>query len=205
MKKTDEARKRILDAALNEFAGCGFGGARMERIARKARINKAMLFYYFSSKENLYRTLINGAINELIPRVYKLVLSAENPQTLIGTLPSLYVRFSYGHQNIVKMIALELIQNPENITSLMKELFSRYPEPPQEALRKKIVKWHKENLIREKDPVQLILNLIPLTLLSFIAKPMVEAVLDEKISDDRRFIERRIQSVVNLLRKGVIR
>jgi TetR/AcrR family transcriptional regulator len=49
---------RILAAAAVEFAERGFGGARVDRIARRARVNKAMLYYHFRSKQGLYRTLL---------------------------------------------------------------------------------------------------------------------------------------------------
>jgi TetR/AcrR family transcriptional regulator len=49
---------RILDAAAVEFAARGFGGARVDRIARRARVNKAMLYYHFGSKQELYRALL---------------------------------------------------------------------------------------------------------------------------------------------------
>src|SRR2546425_832611 len=49
---------RILAAAAVESAGRGFGGARVDRIARRARVNKAMLYYHFTSKQDLYRTLL---------------------------------------------------------------------------------------------------------------------------------------------------
>jgi TetR/AcrR family transcriptional regulator len=49
---------RILAAAALEFAERGFGGARVDRIARRARVNKAMLYYHFNSKQGLYRALL---------------------------------------------------------------------------------------------------------------------------------------------------
>src|SRR5262245_37977536 len=51
-------RQRLLDIALQEFAERGFAGARVDRIARRARVNKAMLYYHFKSKQGLYRTLL---------------------------------------------------------------------------------------------------------------------------------------------------
>jgi TetR/AcrR family transcriptional regulator len=49
-----ETRTRILEAALSEFAALGLAGARTERIATAAGVNKALLYYYFDSKEKLY-------------------------------------------------------------------------------------------------------------------------------------------------------
>jgi TetR/AcrR family transcriptional regulator len=49
---------RILTAAAGEFAARGFAGARVDRIARRARVNKAMLYYHFHSKHGLYRAML---------------------------------------------------------------------------------------------------------------------------------------------------
>ncbi len=52
--RSAETRSRILDAALTEFAANGLAGARTEQIAAAAGVNKALLYYYFESKEKLY-------------------------------------------------------------------------------------------------------------------------------------------------------
>src|SRR5437867_11158641 len=54
----------ILAAAALEFAARGFAGARVDRSPRRARVNKAMLYYHFNSKERLYRTLLR----QILPR-----------------------------------------------------------------------------------------------------------------------------------------
>ena len=53
-ERSAETRGRILDAALSEFAANGLAGARTEQIAAAAGVNKALLYYYFESKEKLY-------------------------------------------------------------------------------------------------------------------------------------------------------
>jgi TetR/AcrR family transcriptional regulator len=53
-ERSAETRQRILDAALREFAAKGLAGARTEAIATAAGVNKALLYYYFDSKEKLY-------------------------------------------------------------------------------------------------------------------------------------------------------
>jgi TetR/AcrR family transcriptional regulator len=56
-----EARTRILDAALTEFSEHGLAGARTETIAASAGVNKALLYYYFESKEKLYAAAFEAA------------------------------------------------------------------------------------------------------------------------------------------------
>jgi TetR/AcrR family transcriptional regulator len=57
-------RERILSAALAEFAAKGFAGARVDAIARRASINKRMLYHYFGDKENLFRAVLRQKIAE---------------------------------------------------------------------------------------------------------------------------------------------
>ena len=52
------SRVRILAAAAQEFAARGFDGAKVDRIARRARVNKAMLYYHFHNKADLYREIL---------------------------------------------------------------------------------------------------------------------------------------------------
>ncbi len=58
--KAAESRERILDAALKEFSANGLAGARTERIAAEAGVNKALLYYYFASKEKLYAAALES-------------------------------------------------------------------------------------------------------------------------------------------------
>jgi TetR/AcrR family transcriptional regulator len=57
-------RERILSAALKEFAAHGFAGARVDAIARRADINKRMLYHYFGNKEKLFRAILRQKIAE---------------------------------------------------------------------------------------------------------------------------------------------
>src|SRR6266511_5050943 len=57
-------RERILAAALREFSDKGFAGARVDRIARRARINKRMLYHYFGNKASLFREILARKVRE---------------------------------------------------------------------------------------------------------------------------------------------
>jgi AcrR family transcriptional regulator len=57
-------RERILSAALQEFAAHGFAGARVDVIARRAAINKRMLYHYFGGKKELFRAVLRRKIGE---------------------------------------------------------------------------------------------------------------------------------------------
>ncbi len=59
------SRKQIADAAREEFARCGFAGARVARIAREAGLNKQLIFYYFGSKAGLYEAVCASIVDAL--------------------------------------------------------------------------------------------------------------------------------------------
>src|SRR6185369_7629674 len=58
----DRSKERILTAALKEFSARGFAGARVDMIARRAAINKRMLYHYFGDKEGLFREVLRRKI-----------------------------------------------------------------------------------------------------------------------------------------------
>ena len=70
------SRERILAAAQEEFGRYGFAGARTERIARAANVNKQLLFYYFGSKAGLYQAVVKGA-GEVLGRAAARVRGAQ--------------------------------------------------------------------------------------------------------------------------------
>src|SRR5881397_1660413 len=67
--------EQILDAAALEFAERGYAGARVDRIARRAAVNKAMLYYHFKSKQRLYRTLLRRVFTRAAERLQAIAQS----------------------------------------------------------------------------------------------------------------------------------
>lgn len=193
-----------MDAALKDFASHGFEGARVDRIARFAGINKAMIFYYFSSKQNLYRTVIKDVFLDFIPLVQKVVMESPDPEHLFESFPALYIRYFSSHRQVIQMIGREMIHSPTNIAPIIREIFSELPQKPIEMLPEVVSDWYRKGLISESDPVHFIFNIVPLCLFPIIARPMVEAILDIRITDDAEFLERRIQSITHLLKKGML-
>jgi TetR/AcrR family transcriptional regulator len=63
-RNPERTRVRILSAALKEFAAKGFAGARVDSIARRAAINKRMLYHYFGDKEGLFKAVLRRKIRE---------------------------------------------------------------------------------------------------------------------------------------------
>lgn len=77
--RSAETRARILDAALSEFSAHGLAGARTEQIAAAAGVNKALLYYYFESKEKLYTAALEMIACKIRDRSMAVYLSTASP------------------------------------------------------------------------------------------------------------------------------
>jgi AcrR family transcriptional regulator len=86
-------RQRILDAAKIEFARSGFGGARVDQIALRAKSNKRMIYHYFGSKERLFTAVLEAAYTDIRMAERDLHLEDMEPEQAIETL----VRFTWNY------------------------------------------------------------------------------------------------------------
>ena len=105
IRNPDRTRRCILDAALKEFSVRGFAGARVDVIARRAKVNKRMLYHYFSDKEGLFRAVLRHKISERRSRV-----EAQAPQNdLVSSLP-LWFKQNCQDVDWVRLLAWESLQ-----------------------------------------------------------------------------------------------
>jgi len=107
----EATRLRILNAAKREFAQCGLGGARVDVIAEKAKANKRMIYHYFGSKENLFKTILERAYIDIRTAEQSLELDHLSPQDALRTL----VKFTWDYY----------LKNPEFLTLVNSENLHR--------------------------------------------------------------------------------
>jgi TetR/AcrR family transcriptional regulator len=81
----NRTREKILAAALAEFSAKGFAGARVDAIARRARVNKRMLYYCFGAKQDLYREILRRKIADRAGFI------ESSPHDFAGTLAHMYL------------------------------------------------------------------------------------------------------------------
>jgi AcrR family transcriptional regulator len=95
VKTRDAERSRavILQAALEEFALFGLGGARIDRIAERSSLNKRLIYYYFSDKDQLFQAVLEGAYEKIRESEQKLNLQSLLPSAAIRKL----VEFTWNY------------------------------------------------------------------------------------------------------------
>ena len=101
---------QILAVAALEFAERGFAGARVDRIARRARVNKAMLYYHFGSKQHLYRTLLRTTFAQAAAALDKIAGSAEPPAAKLDAAIAALGTFVATHTFFPGIMLREVIE-----------------------------------------------------------------------------------------------
>jgi hypothetical protein len=102
-------------------------------------------------------------------------------------------------------MVFDLIHNPENVTAAMAEIIHEKMFYKPRPLLDMIKRWHDQGLISEADPLHFMMNIVALSIFSFIGKPMVEAISGIKVENDEDYYRKRIASVVNVLQRGMLK
>src|SRR6476620_4445094 len=97
----------ILRAATIEFSKNGYGGTRIDAIARQTRTTRAMIYYYFGTKENLYRAVLDGAYRSIREEEKKLDLEHLPPLVAMQRFAEFTFDFYQTHPEFVALVIAE--------------------------------------------------------------------------------------------------
>ena len=201
-KKSEE---KILDAARDVFIEKGFDGARMEEISKKAGINKALLHYYYRTKEKLFDSIFDLVMGDFFRDTIAKMSSDAPFFEKIEYFVNAYLTIIMKNPHIPGFIINELNRNPQRLVSIFEKTpivknnaFSKFAKTIQEEVEK--------GTIEPIEPEQLIVNIIGLCIFPIIAKPILTGIIfknDKKKYE--KFLESRKQEVskfvINAIRK----
>lgn len=108
VRDPDRTRQRILGAALQEFSARGFAGARVGGIARRAKVNKRMLYHYYGDKEGLFRAVLRQKISDRRSRI-----EAQLPESDTASSLPLWFRQNCRDTDWVRLLAWESLQTDD--------------------------------------------------------------------------------------------
>src|SRR6266550_3940524 len=103
-KLSNSSALRLIAAAREEFSRRGFDGARVEQIARRAGVNKQLLFYYFHSKRGLFTAVLAHGAAELEQALADLPTGGERPLDRIRVALGAQFDFLAGHPDLVTLL-----------------------------------------------------------------------------------------------------
>jgi len=181
LRDPEGTRRRILAAALQEFSTKGIDGARVDAIAERAGTNKRMLYYYFGSKDDLFRAVLRQRLAE------RDATARERDRTGPARLVDLQDRLE-GSMDYVRLLMWEGLERGRRRQVeqelLRRESLTRWCDDVREAQR-------RGELPDDLDAEQLVLSELALVMFPF-AFPQITRMVTGKLPTDREFkAERR--------------
>lgn len=197
-----ETEERIFRAALDVFAMKGKDGARMQEIADLAGINKAMLHYYFRSKEKLYEAVFEYVFNRFSVREIQATL--EDAKNYRETLRAFINGFIEIHQNDPAVMRLMVNENLAGGTTMGKIISKASHESSAPSLFvRKTMQAVARGEIRAIDPHHLVLTIISSCLFFLIWEPTIKIKHATAAGDWDTFVEARKLHIFDLLYHGL--
>jgi AcrR family transcriptional regulator len=152
-------RRRILDAALAEFAEKGLAGARIDEIATRANANKRMIYAYYGSKEDLWLTVLEQVYAAKRDKERALDVEALPPREAMAKLVSFNLRYTAAHPEFVALLNEENLNRAARLRQ-SKEVRGLYT-PLLDSLRDVLKRGEAEGVFRRGvDPMQLYVTLV---------------------------------------------
>ncbi len=171
--KTENTEFEILEAAKDIFQQKGMAGARMQEIADKAKINKALLHYYYRSKQLLFEAVFKSAFSLLAPQLNKVLNDDSELFEKIESFTDNYVSFVVKHPYLPNFVIQELNKNPEFVNTLR----AQKNFPSMEKFSLQVTESIQKGLIRPIEAEQLLINILSLNIFPFIGQPLLMALL----------------------------
>jgi TetR/AcrR family transcriptional regulator len=186
----EKSRAAILQAAIREFAEEGMAGARTDAIARAARVNKALLYYYFKDKETLYGEAIDFAFGQLSEHMMAVLDRDLPPKEKVLLYVGTYFDFVASHHSTRNLIQMETMRAGHGSPHL-KRVAQRYFSPIYMRLGNVIRQGTADGVFRPIEPLHFIPSMVALVVFYFISAPVMKTVIGFDPLSPERLAERR--------------
>lgn len=197
-------RDKILLAAKEVFIEKGKDGARMQEIADRAGVNKAMLFYYYTNKDLLYKEILKTNISQIFIHVQKIFISEIDPKKKIEQVVSAYFNFISENRDLPKLILREIASGGDNIKEVIMDIKKNVPFDIPHNIIAMINESIKKNQFRKIDPQQTVISIVGMCLIYFIGKPILDAIFELEDDKEKQFLTKRKKSIIDLLENGIL-
>lgn len=196
METASNTEQLIIAAAKKIFFQKGLSGARMQDIADEAGINKAMLHYYYRSKDKLFDMVFQSAMGEMMVDIKAILEKDASLQEKLSVIVNSYITVIAKNPYLPLFILHEVNQNPER---MVKQLTGVPNFPEIHPFLKDIQTAAKKGLIRKTDPLQLLISVLSMCIFPFVAKPMLKGIFHMDEKEFEQFIEARRFFIVDFV------
>jgi AcrR family transcriptional regulator len=204
-----DTKDKILSAAIEIFSQKGKHGTRMEEIATRAAVNKAMLYYFYTTKEKLFQEALIVALFRISQRITdgieEQIASISDPRDKLKLIVNKHFA-AYSQNSCETNILLgSMATCPGDVEFAIKKISEEHPSV---FCPEKFVSFFEEckanKLFRDIDPRQTLVSIIGMNLIYFVAKPISQLLLNMNVQNEQEFLIERQASIVDLILNGIL-
>ncbi|MEI7525747.1 MAG: helix-turn-helix domain-containing protein [Mariniphaga sp.] len=197
MDSSTEAK--IYDAARRIFILKGMEGARMQEIADEAGMNKALLHYYFRSKENLFKAVFKDIFSKFFSRVRGTLNSNITAKEKLMVFIDNYIDLIAANPYVPQFIINEINRDPRMLKSMMLESGAE----PQMVLSM-FLNEVQSNISSKIDPRHIVVSLLGMLIFPFAGRPLLQMIyFNNDVEAYDRFLMERKEIVKNMILKFI--
>lgn len=190
-----DTEDRILDAAHTVFLKQGTAGARMQEVADQAGVNKALLHYYFRSKDQLAQAVFRRALGELLPQAMEVLRSERPLEEKVPTIVEVYVDTLRRNPYLPGYMLGELTHHPERVHETFESLtgmnIGQLGQEVRSTIATQLAAEVEAGRMRPVAAEDFLLNLISMSIFPFAARPLLGLLLDLDDAEFDEFMEAR--------------
>ncbi len=203
-----ETEKRILVAARKEFISKGLDGARMQAVATQAGVNKALLHYYFRSKEKLYQKVLEDTLETIwgkLAKEFRAQPRQAGLEPLLRTVVATYVHTLAANPDFPLFMFREMANGSASFRDGIPEILRRFQDLPA-TIAGALAAEIKAGKIKPIQPIHFFMNMLGMTVATFLLMPMIQklgSAFGVKSDFGGSFMDERIHSVTDTLLNGI--
>ena len=189
----EKTRAAILKAALEEFAKEGVAGARTDEIARRAGVNKALLYYYFKDKEGLYAAALEHVFTGLHNQVMEVLNNtALPPRTRLLKYVEAHFDYIASAPVYPRLVQREFMRSAgRTLSPVASRILEKYGKPIYTRLRDLIGHGIESGEFRKVDPMQTVTSILGAIIFYFISLPAQQIMTPGDPASSERIAARR--------------
>jgi len=187
----EESRAAILRAAVAEFAEHGIAGARTDAIARAARVNKALLYYYFKDKDALYYAVLDHVFSGMRARVVPTLEGDLPPGQKVLNYLGAYFDYIAANPRFPRVVQAEWMRSGTRPSSPIQRMAREYFQPVYQRLGEVLRDGIASGEFRPVNPMDFVPSMVAIIVFYFSAAPVIKTLMHVDPLSPQRIAERR--------------
>jgi len=198
--KKDNTEEKILEAARKVFIHKGMDGARMQEIADEAGINKALLHYYFRSKQKLFEAIVTSLFKQIFPNIMTMTSTEMPIEKRLKNFIDIYITILVKNPFLPAFVIQEMNRDANFFGAIFRSIGIN-----AEQIFAMFNREMEVGNIIKMDPRDLMLNILSMCLFPFATKPLMQLMMFDNDNDKyMQFLEKRKTTVTEFVLNSIL-